>query len=65
MDLLTLAVLIGAGILFLCIVFSSFRVVRPYEKGLVERFGKYSRLADAGLNFLIPLGWLLEAYLGV
>jgi regulator of protease activity HflC (stomatin/prohibitin superfamily) len=56
MDGLTLGLLIAGGILLLIIIFTGFRVVRPYEKGLVERFGKYNRLADAGLNFLIPLG---------
>lgn len=56
MNVLTLVCLIVGGILFLITFFTGFRVVRPYEKGLVERFGKYNRLAFAGLNFLIPLG---------
>lgn len=47
--------IVGVGTL-LCIIFSSFRIVRPIEKGLVERFGKYNRLATSGLNWLIPLG---------
>ena len=33
---------------------SALRVVRQYEKGLVERFGRFSRLIDPGLNFIIP-----------
>lgn len=56
MNTLALVGLIVGGIFLLIIFFTGFRVVRPYEKGLVERFGKYNRLADAGLNFLIPLG---------
>lgn len=28
--------------------------IRPYEKGLVERLGKFSRLLDSGLNFVVP-----------
>lgn len=48
--------IIACSILFLFIFFTGFRIVRPYEKGLVERFGKYNRLADAGLHLLIPLG---------
>lgn len=33
---------------------SSIRVVRPLERGLIERLGKYNRFADAGLHF-VPL----------
>jgi regulator of protease activity HflC (stomatin/prohibitin superfamily) len=32
----------------------SFRVIRPYEKGLVERLGKYQRTLDSGLNIIVP-----------
>src|SRR5882672_6465741 len=32
----------------------AFRVVRQYEKGLVETFGQFSRKVDAGLVFLFP-----------
>ena len=56
MNTLIIVGLVLAGILLLCIIFSSFRVVRPIEKGLVERFGKYNRLATSGLNWLVPLG---------
>ncbi|HTA76384.1 MAG TPA: SPFH domain-containing protein, partial [bacterium] len=30
------------------------RVLRPYEKGLLERMGKYIRTADSGLTILFP-----------
>src|SRR5205807_8065797 len=30
------------------------RIVRQYEKGLVETFGQFSRRADAGLVLLFP-----------
>jgi regulator of protease activity HflC (stomatin/prohibitin superfamily) len=33
----------------------SFRVIRPYEKGLVERLGRYQRTLDSGLNVIIPI----------
>lgn len=36
------------------ILLSGLRVIRPYEKGLVERLGKYIRTADSGLTFIIP-----------
>ncbi len=31
------------------------RIVRPTHRGLVERFGKYSRFADPGFSWIIPL----------
>jgi len=30
------------------------RVVRPYERGLVERLGKYQYTADSGVTFIFP-----------
>ena len=36
------------------ILLSGLRVIRPYEKGLVERLGKYIRTSDSGLTFIIP-----------
>jgi regulator of protease activity HflC (stomatin/prohibitin superfamily) len=33
---------------------SSLRIVRPTEKGLVERFGKYNRFVEGGITFLVP-----------
>ncbi|MFH1173943.1 MAG: SPFH domain-containing protein [archaeon] len=35
---------------------SGFRTVRQTERGLVERFGKYKRLADPGLTYIMPMG---------
>ena len=34
--------------------FSGVRVVRPTSRGLVERLGKYHRLAMPGFNWIIP-----------
>lgn len=31
-----------------------FRIIRPTERGLVERFGKYNRFCNAGLQIIIP-----------
>ena len=36
------------------IIFRLFRILRPFERGLVERFGKYNREASPGLNIVIP-----------
>ena len=30
------------------------RIVRPYEKGVVERLGKYKKTAEPGFNWVIP-----------
>ena len=32
----------------------SVKILRPYEKGVVERLGKYSRTAESGVAILIP-----------
>ncbi len=52
-------ILAGPAILiFLIFVFiyvsRAIRIIRPYEKGLVERLGKYTRTADSGLTVLFP-----------
>ncbi len=31
------------------------RIVRPYEKGVIERLGSYNRTVDAGLRIIIPI----------
>ncbi|KPK95843.1 hypothetical protein AMJ80_03320 [bacterium SM23_31] len=30
------------------------RIIRPWEKGLIERLGKYQRTVDSGLTIIIP-----------
>lgn len=30
------------------------RIVRPWEKGLIEQLGRYLRTADSGLTFILP-----------
>ena len=53
----------GIGKLFIIIlivilvqvVYSSFYTIKPGERGVVLRFGKYSRTAPPGLNFKIPM----------
>ncbi|MBM3699321.1 MAG: SPFH/Band 7/PHB domain protein [Actinobacteria bacterium] len=46
-------VFIAVGFLFF--LFAGFRTVRPTQKGIVERFGKYMRTRDAGLTWIIPM----------
>lgn len=41
--------------LFAVFLLSGIRIVRPVEKGLVERFGKYKRTAEQGFAWIIPI----------
>jgi len=48
------------GIAMLCVgllvfVFAGFRTVRPTQRGLIERFGKYIRTKDQGLTWILPM----------
>lgn len=51
----------GGSIVFIivagCIAIFLFgiRIVRPTHRGLIERFGKYNRFADAGFHWIIPV----------
>jgi len=45
----------GFFLLFLLFLLSGIRIVRPTERGIVEFLGKYSRTADAGFNWIIPV----------
>lgn len=45
----------GIGFVVLAIAAGGFKVVRPMERGIVETFGKYSRIAQPGLNYIIPI----------
>ncbi len=45
-------------IVIICVVvlfFLGIRIVRPTHKGLIERLGKYSRLANPGFHWIIPV----------
>jgi len=48
------AVLVIFAILVFVIVANGTKIVRPWEKGLIERLGKYQRTASSGLNIIIP-----------
>lgn len=43
-----------AVVLAFAVAMMSVRIIRPFEKGLVERLGKYQRLMGPGLNMIIP-----------
>lgn len=46
-------ILIAAGVLI--ILFAGFKTIRPIERGIIERFGKYQRTKEAGLTWIIPM----------
>ena len=41
-------------IVLIILGFKSVKILRPYEKGVIERLGKYSRTAESGVVILIP-----------
>lgn len=45
---------IGAIVVFIFVA-SGIKTIRPWQKGLIERLGKYQRTADSGLTIIIPL----------
>jgi regulator of protease activity HflC (stomatin/prohibitin superfamily) len=49
---LLVLVVIGAGLLLYAA--SAIKIVSQYEKGLIERFGRFDRMVDPGLRFIIP-----------
>jgi len=53
----TYAVIFGVIVLFVLFFYAvaGIRIVRPYEKGLIERLGKYQRTVDSGLHIIIPV----------
>ncbi len=46
--------LIIAAIVIFVIAATGLKIIRPWQKGLVERLGKYQRTADAGLTIIVP-----------
>jgi len=51
----------GAVVPFIIVAFAllivaakGIKIVRPWEKGLIERLGKYQRTADSGLSLILP-----------
>ncbi len=47
-------VLLAIAVLLLIVAGTGIRIVRPYERGLVERLGKFKKEVKAGLHFIIP-----------
>ena len=47
-------VMIVVLVVVFVIASKSVRIIRPFEKGLIERLGEYKRTANAGLTMIIP-----------
>src|SRR5665811_460791 len=48
-------IFLGVIALFIFVVAAmSVRIVRPYQRGILERLGKYQKTLDPGLRFLVP-----------
>ena len=47
-------VLIAAGIIAILLLIKAVQIIRPYERGVVERFGRYHRTLSSGLNYIAP-----------
>jgi regulator of protease activity HflC (stomatin/prohibitin superfamily) len=43
------------GVIIFVIAVTGMRIIRPFERGLVERLGKYQRTVDSGLRLIIPI----------
>ena len=47
-------VLVIIAFVIFVIAATGLKIIRPWQKGLVERLGKYQRTAEAGLTLIIP-----------
>lgn len=50
-----LIALIVIIIFVLVFAMAGIRIIRPYEKGVIERLGKFNRLGESGIQFIIPM----------
>ena len=50
-----IVVLVILGVIFLMIVFSGLFTVQQQTRAVVERFGKFQKIAGPGLNFKLPV----------
>lgn len=46
--------LVIIAIVVFIVAATGLKIIRPWEKGLIERLGKYQRTADSGLTLIIP-----------
>lgn len=53
-EIALIVVLVAAAIVFLAFAAKAVHIVKPYQKGLVERLGKYKATVDPGLRLIVP-----------
>jgi regulator of protease activity HflC (stomatin/prohibitin superfamily) len=53
-DVLAIVAIIIPIVIIVYAIIWSLRIVRPTEKGLVERLGRYHRFVQGGITFLVP-----------
>ena len=51
MDLITVGIIV---LVLFVLAFKALNILRPYQKGVVERLGKYQRTVESGLVVIIP-----------
>ncbi len=49
-----ITVLIVLAVVVFIVAMTGMRIVRPWEKGLIERLGKYQRTVGSGLTLIVP-----------
>ena len=47
--------LIIFAIVLIVVIAKGTKIVRPFQKGIIERLGKYQRTVDSGLTIIIPI----------
>jgi regulator of protease activity HflC (stomatin/prohibitin superfamily) len=53
-EVVVIIVLAAVALLLFITALKSFRIVRPYQRGVVERLGRYHATMDPGLRIIIP-----------
>ncbi len=49
-----IVILVFLGILVFFVALTGLRIVSPYQKGVIQRLGRYKRTANPGLTLIIP-----------
>lgn len=49
------AIVIGLLIALIILFFAGIRIIRPLERGLIERLGRYKKFAEPGFHWIIPI----------
>ncbi len=53
-NILVISLLVIVAVVVFIIALAGIRIVSPYEKGVIERLGRYQRTAQPGLTIIIP-----------